>query len=144
MPLQHYFASPIDARVKLEQAYRQYNGERMAHVHTLIVVVGKDEARLRQRLAESLTVSFRNGHWPTVPQAPDRHVDESGQPLDRAAMAQLVAEASLVGPVESVRDQIGMFVERTGAERLVLYMESIADAAATRDSIVTFAEHMIG
>ena len=143
LPLQHYFASPVDARVKLEQAYRQHNDEPVAHLHTLIVVVGKDEKRSRKQLAESLTVSFKGGDWPTVPQAPDRHVDESGQPLDRAAMAQFVANASVAGPIESVRDQLSLFVERTGAERLVLYMESIADADATRQSVITFAEHMI-
>ena len=143
LPLQHYFASPIDARVKLEQAYRQHNDHSIAHLHTLIVVVGKDEQRLRQQLAESLTVSFIGGDWPTVPQAPDRHLDESGKPLDRAAMAQFVAAGSIVGPIESVRDQVDQFVERTGAERLVLYMESIADAPATRQSAITFAEHMM-
>lgn len=94
---------------------------------------------MRQRLAESLTVSFRGGDWP---QAPERHVDESGKPLDRAAMARFVAAASIIGPIESARDQLGMFVERTGAQRLVLYMEAIADATATRQSVISFAEHV--
>ncbi len=132
----------VDARLEVEQAYRQHNDERIAHLHTLIVVVGKDGERLRQRLAESLTVSFRGGDWPQVPQAPERHVDESGKPLDRAAMARFVAAASIIGPIESVRDQLGMFVERTGAQRLVLYMEAIADATATRQSVISFAEHV--
>ena len=35
-----------------------------------------------------------------------------------------------------------MFVERTGAQRLVLYMEAIADATATRQSVISFAEHV--
>ena len=89
LPLQHYFPSPVEARLQIEQACRQHNDAPIAHLHTLIVVVGKDEERLRER------------------------------------------------------DQLGMFVEQTGAERLVLYMESIADPAVARQSVITFAEHLI-
>ena len=49
------------------RSLKHFNDERIAHLHTLIVVVGKDGERLPQRLAESLTVSFRGGDWPHVP-----------------------------------------------------------------------------
>ncbi|MEM1230384.1 MAG: LLM class flavin-dependent oxidoreductase [Pseudomonadota bacterium] len=142
-PLQHYFSTEAASRVKIEARYREMNSAPVEHIHTLILALGANEERLRESLTKSLTDSFKSGDWPAVPQAVPRHTDGNGQQLDRADMAKRVAERAIVGPLESVRDQLDQFVETTGAARLVLYMEAIAEPSITRQSIVSFAEAFI-
>jgi alkanesulfonate monooxygenase SsuD/methylene tetrahydromethanopterin reductase-like flavin-dependent oxidoreductase (luciferase family) len=69
IPLMHYFAAPLEARLKVESAYT----ERVArsgwsqpfpeHIHTLICAVTHDERAMRQRLNENLDYSYSTtGH----------------------------------------------------------------------------------
>ncbi|MEM7018960.1 MAG: LLM class flavin-dependent oxidoreductase [Pseudomonadota bacterium] len=143
--LQHYFATPVEARVKLEDKYREASlfDEQPAHVHTLIVVVTENETRARAQLQCALTQSFKDGEWPHVPQAGNRHTDKDGKPLDRGDMAKNVAQSALVGPPEKIREQLSAFVETTQAKRLVLYMEAVADELTTLRSIELFAEQVM-
>lgn len=132
-------------RIKLEAAYdaaRPAGSAPVEHVHALIAVVHDDEAEARGRLAEALTASFKAGDHPNVPQAEGRHKTPDGKPLDRIAMAPLVANASPVGSPERVAEQIRAFCAATGARRLVLYMEAIADRALTLSSIERFAREV--
>lgn len=142
IPLQHYFAVPAQMRVQQEDLYRETNAGEIDHLHTLVVIVGDDEARLRDALIRSLTESFQGGNWPHVPQASNRHVDGDGQPIDRSEMAQSVAANAIVGPPGRVREQLDQFIELTGAGRLVLFMEAIADPEITRSSIRRFMEEV--
>lgn len=142
IPLQHYFSVPADVRAQQEGLYRKTNDAAVDHVHTLIVVVGDDEPGIRAALAEALTVSFQGGDWPMVPQAPARSVDSEGKPLDRSARVQSVVANAIVGPPQRVREQLDEFVAITGAKRLVLYMEAIADSALTLASARRFMEEV--
>lgn len=147
LPLQHYFASPADQRRQIEDRYREANPDAgdVAHLHSLIVVVDDDEPKARRLLAEALTVSFRGGDWPHVPhQGPTpRHVGPDGKPLDRAEMGQRVAEGSIVGPIDEVRDQLAEFQAATGASRLALYVEAIADPDRTMATIDAIADTVL-
>lgn len=145
LPLLHYFATPPEARVKVEAAYEAARPADVApaeHVHALIVCVHDDEAEARARLTAALTRSFTDGDHPSVPQAANRHVGPDGKPYERAAMAAHVAAASPVGPPARVAEQIAAFSAGTGARRLVLYMEAVGDAAMTRASIERFAREV--
>ncbi|MEM7079862.1 MAG: LLM class flavin-dependent oxidoreductase [Pseudomonadota bacterium] len=142
IPLQHYFAVPAEVRAKQETLYRELNPADVEHVHTLVVVVGDDEEKLRSALQDALTVSFRGGDWPHIPQVSDHHPDTHGKATDRSDRAAAVAAGALVGPPARVREQLDQFIEITGAKRLVLYMEAIADAALTRTSIQRFMEEV--
>lgn len=134
-PLLHYFATPPAARAKTEAAYAEHlTGPAPAHAHTLIAVVTDDEAAARARLREALTVSFRAGDHPTVPQAAGRH----GK-ISREEMAAAVAESALVGDPRRVADDLSRFIGTTGAQRISFYMEAIDDQAATLNSIERFA-----
>ena len=144
--LQHYFATPAEARVAVEAKYAEYAGSNAdstpAHLHTLIVVVTDPAASMptvREQLKAALTESFRAGDHPTVPQAVNRHVGPDGKPMDREQMADFVANAAIVGPPAQVVDELGAFIEQTGARRLALYHEAIADPASTLTSIERFA-----
>ncbi|MFV0309575.1 MAG: LLM class flavin-dependent oxidoreductase [Desertimonas sp.] len=141
LALQHYFAVPVDGRVELEHRYRDAGGDPDAgHVHTLIVIVTDGDGTAdRDRLRAALTQSLRDGDHPGVPNQADRHVGPDGQPLDRATMAEFVAAGAIVGPPSRVVDELGAFVDATGARRLVLYPESIGDASLTMGSIERFA-----
>ncbi|MEM7018306.1 MAG: LLM class flavin-dependent oxidoreductase, partial [Pseudomonadota bacterium] len=144
-PLQHYFAMPVEMRVKIEQSYQacQPSENEINHMHSLIVIVGRNEAQLRERLEASLIESFKGGDWPKVPQAAERHIEGRPVDIDLTAKARYAAANAIVGPIESVQAQLDAFIEKTGAKRLVLYMEAIADAATTRSSIEHFAEHIL-
>lgn len=143
LALQHYFATPAPARVAVEERYTVLRGDvdqpPPAHLHTLIVVVTDEPDEVRDRLAGALTESFRAGDHPMVPQAPDRHVQPDGSPVDRDALAGAVARDAIVGPPSLVVDQLGRFLETTGARRLALYHEAVADAEITMTSIERFA-----
>ncbi|WP_337188438.1 LLM class flavin-dependent oxidoreductase [Phenylobacterium sp.] len=135
LPLLHYFATPPDARVKVETAYAELRGGPPAspHVHALIVVVTDDEAGDRERLREALTAAFIDGDHPAVPQSQGRRAHG-----DRAELARAVAEAAIVGPPHAVAERLAAFRARTGAERLLLYMEAIGDRGRTLRSIERF------
>ncbi|MEM8766627.1 MAG: LLM class flavin-dependent oxidoreductase [Pseudomonadota bacterium] len=145
LPLQHYFAAPVEARVKVEQAYSSIGPQEtpVEHVHTLIVAFGDDESATRERLAAALTESFSGGNWPHVPQAPKRHADADGNPLTAADMARGAAQRALVGSPESVKDQLVAFREATGAQRLVYFLEAIGDPSEVVDGIDTLCERVI-
>jgi alkanesulfonate monooxygenase SsuD/methylene tetrahydromethanopterin reductase-like flavin-dependent oxidoreductase (luciferase family) len=144
LALQHYFATPAGPRVELEARYRALRGEDRAmpeHLHTLIVVVDGTPDR-RDQLAAALRQSFRDGHHPLVPQAPERHVGPDGEPLNPDTMAKYVAEQAIVGSPSQVVDELGRFIETTGARRIAVYHEAIADAATTMKSLNDFAVHV--
>lgn len=138
--LQHYFAMPTAARVALERRYCDAGGaDETVHVHTLIVVVDDGDPTTRDRLRAALTQSFRDGDHPAVPQRPDHHVAPDGTPLDRSAMASMVADGAIVGTPAQVVDELGEFIAATGARRLILYQEAIADPVITMESVERFA-----
>ncbi|MEM9564430.1 MAG: LLM class flavin-dependent oxidoreductase [Actinomycetota bacterium] len=145
LPLQHYFASPVEQRCQLEERYREANPDAdVAHLHSVIVVVDDDEPKARRLLAEALTESFRGGDWPHVPQGPKRgHVGRDGKPLDRGEMGRFVAEGSIVGSVDEVRDQLDEFQAATGATRLALYVEAIADPERIMGTIEALGDAVV-
>ncbi len=139
-PLQHYFASPAAARLAVEERYVAFGGDPAArHMHALIVIVSDDPAADRERLTAALTQSFLAGDHPAVPQQPERHLGPDGKPFERGAMAAMVAQGALVGPPTQIVDELGAFIDDTGARRIVLYQESIADEGRTMRSIERFA-----
>ncbi|WP_441963665.1 LLM class flavin-dependent oxidoreductase [Mycolicibacterium houstonense] len=141
LALQHYFATPTEQRVRLEARYAELLGdERPApdHLHTLIIVVD-DAPDARKRLAASLRAMFRDGDHPLVPQAGDRHIGPDGKPVDRATMAASVADLAIVGSPNQVVDELGRFMETTGATRIAVYHEAIGDPATTMKSLQDFA-----
>ncbi|MEM9746424.1 MAG: LLM class flavin-dependent oxidoreductase [Actinomycetota bacterium] len=141
LPLQHYFASPVDQRRELEAVYEAANPVSGAHhLHTLIVVVDDDEETTRRLLTDRLTESFRAGDWPHVPQIGVRHANPDGTRRDSAAMARQVADGAIVGDVSKVRDGLAEFVEQTGARRLAFFVEAIADPARIRRTIDEIAD----
>ncbi|MEM9653672.1 MAG: LLM class flavin-dependent oxidoreductase [Actinomycetota bacterium] len=159
-PLQHYFASPIEQRNQLEDLYREAassksstsngsngsngTGESVAHLHSLIVVVDDDEAAARIALADALTESFRGGDWPHVPQASGGgHRTSDGSRLERGEMAAYVAKGAIVGSIDEVRDQLAEFQAATGATRLALFVEAIADEARTMHTIDALADAVL-
>jgi alkanesulfonate monooxygenase SsuD/methylene tetrahydromethanopterin reductase-like flavin-dependent oxidoreductase (luciferase family) len=141
LALQHYFATPAAARVAVEARYRELSGEdhpSPEHLHTLIVIVDGAPDR-RDQLAAALRRSFRDGDHPAVPQAINRHVGPDGNPVDRNEMATLVAGSAIVGAPSQVVDELGSFIEATGARRIAVYHEAIADPVTTMTSLRDFA-----
>ncbi|MBJ7464789.1 MAG: LLM class flavin-dependent oxidoreductase [Mycolicibacterium sp.] len=139
LALQHYFATPVPQRLAVEAAYREFQGETPAHLHTLIVIVDGTAGR-RDQLAAALRRSFRAGEHPHVPQAVNRHIGPDGRPADSAAMAEQVAANAIIGSPAQVVDELGAFIDNTGARRIAIYPEAIADAAVTLTSLEDFAE----
>ncbi|MEM7276151.1 MAG: LLM class flavin-dependent oxidoreductase [Actinomycetota bacterium] len=140
LPLQHYFAVPVEARVAQQQVYAEANpAADVAHLHTLIVVATDDEPATREHLAARLTESFIAGHWPNVPGAGSGHADADGKPLDRSVMARRVAEGAIIGTPAEIRAQLAEFQAVTGARRLAFYVEAIADADVIRNTIAALA-----
>ncbi len=143
IPLQHYFASPAKARVAVEAKYEEARPEdvpRPEHMHTLLVHVTEDPDRDRERLREALTVSFRGGDWPGVPEMGKRHLGADGKPIGPTEMARGAAAGAIVGPPQAVVEGLGEFMETTGARRIAIYAEAIADRDATLQSIERFAK----
>ncbi len=136
LALQHYFASPVESRVELERAYAAADPvAEVDHLHQLIAVVTDDEERTRAALCDALATSFGHGDWPKVPQQPERHVGPDGEPIDRGSMARFVANGAIVGDAASVVEQLADFRERTGARRIAIYAEAIADRGITLQTI---------
>jgi alkanesulfonate monooxygenase SsuD/methylene tetrahydromethanopterin reductase-like flavin-dependent oxidoreductase (luciferase family) len=141
--LQHYFATAAPARVALEERYVEAGGDPSAgHVHHLIAIVTDGDVAARDQLRAALTQSFHDGDHPHLPQVPDRHHAPDGTPLDRGALAGMVADGAILGPPAQVVDQLGAFIAETGARRVVLYQEAIADSEATMCSIERFASEV--
>ena len=129
---------------KLEGRYRELRcetGSLPEHLHTLIVVVD-GALRRRDQLAAALRRSFRDGDHPLVPQASKRHVGPDGKSVDPDAMATFVAEQAIVGPPSQVVDELGSFIESTGARRIALFHEAIGDSTTTIKSLHDFAVHV--
>lgn len=143
LPLLHYWGTPLEARIATEQVYADAGGSSGDHVHALVVVVADDEAATRAGLAEKLKRSFRDGDWPHVPQARNRHVGPDGQPIPREKLADLVARHALVGPPDRICQGLQELRTRLGARRFVLFMEAIADRASILSSIECFAREVM-
>jgi len=146
LPILHYFATPVEARKKVEAAYKDFQPQSAnppAHVHTLIAVVSDDETGTREQLRRALNVSFADGDWPHVPQAPTRHKGPDGKEMSRETMAQGAADRALVGPPDRVAAGINKMRSQLGANRFVLNMESIGNREMTLASIRRFAEEVI-
>ena len=73
----------------------------------------------------------------------ERHRDADGNPVDREAIAAGVASGAVVGPVDAVVEALAGFIEKTGARRLAIYAEAIADRDATLESIERFAKDVV-
>ncbi|MGB3483168.1 MAG: LLM class flavin-dependent oxidoreductase [Mycobacterium sp.] len=143
LALQHYFATPVSARVALEQRYRELSGGAQPdHLHTVIAVVD-ESPDARERLATALRRSFRSGDHAHVPRASQRHLGPDGRPIDPDGQAQLAAAGAIIGSVGQVVDELGDFVLATGTRRLAVYHEAIGDPAATLRSLSDFADHVI-
>lgn len=143
LALQHYFATPVAARVAVEQRYRDISGDAGPdHLHTVIAIV-HDAPDARDRLEASLRQSFRDGDHPHVPHATNRHLGPDGTPVGADQMAKMVADAAIIGPVGQVVDELGDFVLDTGARRVAVYHEAIGHPAMTLESLEGFAEYVI-
>ncbi len=143
LALQHYFAMPAEPRVQIEEAYRSFDpvGD-PRHLHTLIVVID-DAPDARDRLANAARQSYNDGDHPHVPQAPEFHVGPDGKPLTSEDQVQMALNAAIVGPVNQVVDELGTFIETTGARRLAFYTEATTDAGITMRTITDLAEKVI-
>jgi alkanesulfonate monooxygenase SsuD/methylene tetrahydromethanopterin reductase-like flavin-dependent oxidoreductase (luciferase family) len=144
LPLLHYWGTPLAARLKVQDAYRSVSSAvaPAEHVHALIVIVSDDEGETRKRLRQHLGASFRDGDWPHVPQAKNRHLDASGKPVERDAMADFVAQFAIIGSRGKVAADLESFARDTGADRISLYMEAIVDRDAILGSIERFAREV--
>lgn len=142
VPLQFYYALPVSFRQALVERYeaaRPADKPAPDHLHTLIAIVTDDPDATRARLSDALVTSFRSGDWPKVPQAPERHVDAKGRPMTPEKMARFVAKGALLGPPDVLAAELEAFVEATGARRIALYVEALAEADVTLESIERFA-----
>lgn len=144
VPLLHYLATPIEARVALIAKYAEFGGGASPpHVHALVLVIADDEAKARERLCQSLERSFRDGDRPALPQSANRHVGADGKPADRTQMAAAVANAAIVGSPQAVVDRLSGVIARLGPARYTLYLESIGEQAATLESLERFATEVM-
>ncbi len=147
LALQHYFGTPVAARVKTEALYaaaaREAGQAVPDHLHTLpLMVTDGEEGAARALLLESLTESFRQGDHPSVPQAANRHVGPDGKPAGREALAALVARDAVIGPPDSVAQALADFIRLTGARRIAFYMEPLRDRQAILASVRRFIEEV--
>lgn len=141
LPLQHYFATPTEARLTHERTYADANpAAEVAHLHTLVVAITDDEQATRDRLADTFTASFIAGDWPFVRRGGDGQQRADGAPQDRRVLARQVADGAIVGDRGSVRAQLDEFRRSTGARRISFYVEAIADPDATHRTITGLAE----
>lgn len=139
--LQHYFATPAGARVELERRYSEFSGDtgaRPEHLHTVLAIVD-ERPDARKRLNAALRTSFKDGDHPHVPQGANRHVGPDGRPLNADAMADVVAAGAIIGSPDQVVDELGRFIETTGARRIAVFHEAIAEPGATLKSLEDFA-----
>ena len=144
LPLLHYWASPLEARLAAESQHRKAGGDpEVRHVHSLIVVLCDDETDARQTLRHYLLELFRAGDWPHVPQAQKRHVDAKGNPLDREDLAGYVASQAIVGPPSAVIQQLRSFQQSSGGSRFVVLMEALGQRQPILRSIERFALEVI-
>jgi alkanesulfonate monooxygenase SsuD/methylene tetrahydromethanopterin reductase-like flavin-dependent oxidoreductase (luciferase family) len=143
LPLLHYWGTPLEARIATERLYAEAASGPVDHVHALVVVVADDEASTRAALAERLKQSFRDGDWPHVPQARNRHVGPDGQPIAREKLAEFVAQHALVGPPDRICQRLQEIRTKLGAQRFVLFMEAIADRKSILSSIERFAREVM-
>ena len=143
-PLLHFWASPLEARQKVERAYAAER-ERLGltapveHVHAMLLCVTDDEAGTRARLEQALLASFQSGEWPHVPQAANRHLGPDGKPVRPLEQAAHVARAALVGSPSALVARLEELRARHGISRFVFNMEAIADREITLTSISRFA-----
>jgi len=143
LPLLHYWGTPLEARLKVGRLYAEKAGATVEHVHALVAVVADDETATRAALTEKLKQSLRDGDWPHVPQAANRHVGPDGRPLAREHLAEFVAQQALVGPPDRIYQGLQDIRARLGAERFVLYMEAIGDRRQILVSIERFAREVM-
>ncbi|MEM8925899.1 MAG: LLM class flavin-dependent oxidoreductase [Actinomycetota bacterium] len=137
--IQHYFASPVQARVENERCYADADPVAdVDHLHALIVVVTDSPEQTRADLTDRLSRLFTGGDWPTVQNGPG-HTDAEGKPLNRRDMASHVAEGAIVGNEDEVLAQLRTFHQATGARRFAFFVEAIADDAIVRSTISALA-----
>lgn len=142
LPLLHYWGTPLEARMATERLYAEAASAPIDHIHALVVVVADDEAS-RAALAEKLKQSFRNGDWPHVPQARNRHVGPDGQPIARDKLAEVVAQQALVGPPDRIYKALQEIHANFGVQRFVLFMEAITDRKSILSSIERFGREVM-
>ncbi|MBM4382356.1 MAG: LLM class flavin-dependent oxidoreductase [Deltaproteobacteria bacterium] len=149
-PLLHYFATPLDARAKVEAAYREAARaaeappQRGPHVHSFVCAVSDDAPATRAAIRDYLTRSFRDGDHPHVGGAASRgrHGPE-GAPRDNAALANGVADAALIGtPAELVR-AFETLRDEHGVRNAALYVEPCGERSAVLETVSRFATEVM-
>ncbi|MCQ9384878.1 LLM class flavin-dependent oxidoreductase [Brevibacterium moorei] len=147
LALQHYFAMPAEPRIAVEERYAAeraaagVQGPAPEHLHCLIAIVSEDPTA-RDGLQRALQQSFEAGEHPHVPNA-GSHVGPDGEPVGPAAQAAMSAQGAIIGSAAQVVDELGTFVERTGAARIAIHPEASADRDLTLQTVEAFAEHVI-
>ncbi len=149
-PLLHYFATPLEARSKVEAAYREAALAagaplpRGPHVHSFVCAVSDDAPAMRAAIREYLTHSFRAGDHPHVEGAGNRgHVAADGTPRDNAALASGVADAALVGtPAELVR-AFETLRDEHGVRNVALYVEPCGERSAVLETVSRVATEVM-
>jgi alkanesulfonate monooxygenase SsuD/methylene tetrahydromethanopterin reductase-like flavin-dependent oxidoreductase (luciferase family) len=99
------------------------------------------EARLLASSMQQAFVNLRSGHPTPLPPPVEGYEERLGPP-ERAMLAQTLS-ASAIGSPATVRDGLRDFVERTGADELMITSQ-VFDHAARLRSFEIAAEAMAG
>lgn len=149
LPIQHYFASPMEARIAAEQRYVDAASDAgvdpagVEHLHCLIVIVSDDdEAYVRSDLTTNLLHSFSTGDHPAI-SGDRKHTDAQGNPLSREDMAHGAAQRAFVGSADQITRQLSEFIEHTGARRIALFHEIAVDPGRVLSSVSAFGQQVM-
>jgi luciferase family oxidoreductase group 1 len=106
----------------------------MLGVNVFAAETGETAARLFTSLQQAF-VNLRRGHPAPLP-PPDDTLEERLTPTDRAGMTEMLA-CSVVGAPDAVRRGLEAFVDRTGADELMLTSQIYDPAARVRSYELT-------
>jgi alkanesulfonate monooxygenase SsuD/methylene tetrahydromethanopterin reductase-like flavin-dependent oxidoreductase (luciferase family) len=144
-PLLHYFATPLEARARVEAAYDAVPrspaalARRAEHVHSFVCAVADEPARAREVVRGNLARSFRDGDAPHVEQAAGRHPARHSDP---DATASAVAEAALIGTPEQLAERFRVLRVEHGVRRVALYVEPCGERSAVLETLERFAKEV--
>lgn len=149
LPIQHYFATPAEARIGAEGRYVDaaraagVDPEGIEHLHCLIVIVTDDDVdETREELVRNLTYSFSTGDHPTL--ATERkHVDADGNQLSREDMARGAASRAIIGDVDRIISELTSYIELTEARRIATFQEIVVDPARALASVSAFGRQVM-
>lgn len=148
-PLLHYWATPLEHRMRAEAAYAEaaaaagHDAPAVEHVHQVMVAISPqgDSPALRTRLGEAALDILRHGDSPPVASVSRKLAETPLPPLD--VRARSAVAHGLVGTPEQVAAGLAGFITSSGARRIVAFHELLGTPGEVLDSVARFARDVV-